>query len=380
MDISSTHGAAVGFMAMLRNAAREALPGASSEAGDRRFALRWRNSLWRNSLWRPGFTVPLVAVAVGVAVIGATAAPYLLTVLTQAGIFAIAILGLNVLVGYTGQISFGHNAFLGIGGYVTALATTEWSLSPWLGLLAGLAVSVVLAVVVGYPTLRLRGHYLAMATFALGIGFYAFAVSSPLFNGYTGIAGIPPFSFGEGLVLNTTREKFALVWIVVLLAVVVTWRLRHYRFGRALRSIAADESTAEALGIDAHRYKIVAFAISGAFASVAGSLYAHTVSFVSPETFSFATILLFFMMLFVGGLGTVWGSLVGALVVIVVPEFMRGLEAWQPTVFGLVLIVILIVRPAGLFAPASGGTSAISTLLSRLRRGPDEQHFSEAVR
>jgi branched-chain amino acid transport system permease protein len=324
------------------------------------------------SLWRAGFTAPLAAMAVGVVGLGVTASPYLLSVLTQAGIFAIAILGLNVLVGYTGQISFGHNAFLGIGAYVTALATTRWSLSPLVGLLTGLVVTAVVAVVVGYPTLKLRGHYLAMATFALGIGFYAFAVSSPLFNGYSGVAGIPPFAIGDWLVLNTTREKFLLVWAVAWVAVIVTWRLRHFRFGRALRSIAADEPTASALGIDVHRYKIVAFAISGAFASVAGSLYAHTVSFVSPETFSFATILVFFMMLFVGGLGTVWGSLVGALVVVVVPELMRDLEAWQPTVFGIALIAILILRPTGLFAPATGGTTAWGALLSRLRRTSGE--------
>lgn len=300
--------------------------------------------------WTGGFVAPFAALLVVVAWGGLGLSAYGLTVMAQIGIFGIVILGLNILVGFAGQISFGHNAFMGVGGYFSALATTQWGLSPIFGVLVGIVVAVIVGVLVGYPTLRLRGHYLALATFALGLAFFNFAVSSPVFSGFMGIAGIPPFSIG-GLTFETLKAKYFLVWGVTLLTVIVTWRLRQLRFGRALRSVAVDESTAKAVGVNVQRYKVIAFVISGVYASVAGSLYAHTVSFVSPETFGFATIVLLFVMLFVGGLGTVWGSLLGAAAGIALPDFLQGFEGWKPSIFALILLVVIIARPVGLLAP-----------------------------
>ncbi|MPZ51785.1 MAG: branched-chain amino acid ABC transporter permease [Acidimicrobiia bacterium] len=317
--------------------------------------------------WTVGFLVPF-AVLVGLIVwAGASFSDYGLTVMAQIGIFAIVILGLNVLVGFAGQISFGHNAFLGLGGYMSALATTQWGLPPILGLVIGVAVSILIGMIVGYPTLRLRGHYLALATFALGLGFYNFAISSPAFNGFMGIAAIPPFSLGPWS-FETLAEKHYLVWVVTLLAVLVTWRLRQMRFGRALRSVAVDEATAQSVGVNVQRYKVVAFVTSGIFASVAGSLYAHTVSFVSPDTFGFSTILLLFVMLFVGGLGTLWGSLLGAAAGIALPDMLRAFEGWNPSIFALILLVVLIVRPMGLLAPLRSNT--VRRLLKPIALGP----------
>lgn len=298
-----------------------------------------------------GFVVRLVVLAVAVGVAGLYGNPYVLSVGSQVAIFAMVTLGLNVLVGYTGQISFGHNAFFGAGGYLSALATTSWGLPPLAAMLLGVGVSIVLAVIVGFPTLRLRGHFLAMATLGVGLGFYSFAVASPIFNGFTGIGGIPPFSVGS-LEFDTSYEKFWLVGGVLLVAIVAAARLRERRYGRALRSVSSDEATAQSIGINVHRTKLSAFVVSAVFASIAGSLYAHTMSYVSPESFGFATILTFFMMLFIGGLGSVWGALLGAFVVTVVPEFVpASVQGWEPTLFSVLLIVVLIVRPAGLFAP-----------------------------
>lgn len=301
--------------------------------------------------WNARFFVPLAVLLAAVGLGATVLSPYGLTTMTQIGIFAIIVLGLNVLVGFAGQISFGHNAFMGLGGYLSALATTQWGLPPLVGMAVGMIVSGALGVVVGYPTLRLRGHYLALATFALGLGFYNFAVSSPVFSGFMGIAGIPAFGVG-GWRAESIVAKYLLVWGFAVLAVILTWRLRQLRFGRALLSIA-DESTAQSVGINVQRYKVIAFVISGMYASVAGSLYAHTVSFVSPETFGFSTIVLLFVMLFVGGLGTVWGSLLGAAAGIALPDLLRGFEGWNPSIFALILLAVIIARPVGLLAPLS---------------------------
>jgi branched-chain amino acid transport system permease protein len=313
------------------------------------------------------FLVPLVAAAVAVAVIGYVGSAYLLTVLIQVATYGLATLGLTILVGYAGQISFGHTVFLGLGGYLSALATTSWGLNPLLGVLAGVLASTVAAVLIGYPTLRLSGHYLAMATFAVALAFYALAARTDLFNGFIGIAGIPPLGIGS-LTFDTLPEKFWLAWTVALLGATAAFRLRHMRFGRAMRTIAGDQATAAGLGIDVLRTKVVALVISAIFCSVAGSLAVHTISFASPESYGFAVIVQLFVMLFVGGLGSVWGALAGALAVIGIPELLGDFSDYEPTVFGIVLIAILILRPVGLLAslPQPGGGSTVARLSRRL--------------
>lgn len=300
--------------------------------------------------WTANFALPLLLLTAVIAYCAFWLTPYGLTVMSQIGIYTIVILGLNILVGYAGQISFGHNAFMGLGAYFSALATTQWGLPPVAGVGIGIVVSAVLGLFVGYPTLRLRGHYLALATFAVGLAFYNFAVSSPIFGGYQGIAGIPAISV-LGFRFASLQQRYLLVWGVTLVAVVIAWRLRQLRFGRALRSIAMDEATAKAVGIDVQRYKVVAFVISAVYGSVAGSLYAHTIGFVSPESFGFATIVLLFVMLFLGGLGTVWGSMVGAAIGVALPDLLSGFEGWNPTIVALIVLVVIMVRPVGLLAP-----------------------------
>ncbi len=309
-------------------------------------------------VWTRGFAGGIVGLVLVVGVAGLYGSPYLLTIGTKVAIFAIVIVGLNLLVGYGGQISFGHNAFFGVGGYTSALATTSWGLSPLIGMVVGVGVAVVLAVVAGFPTLRLRGHFLALGTFAVGLGFYAFAVASPYLNGFSGIGGIPPFSVGS-LAADATYSKFWLCGLFLVIAVIAVAQLREGRWGRALRTVATDEATASSVGINPHRAKLAAFVVSAILASIAGSLYAHTASYVSPESFSFATILTFFMMLFVGGLGSVWGAILGSLIITVVPEVVpASVATWQPTIFGVLLVVLLIVRPSGLLGSTRKGASA----------------------
>jgi branched-chain amino acid transport system permease protein len=303
-----------------------------------------------------------------IALLGLYGSSYALSVGTKVAIYSIVILGLTLLVGYGGQISFGHNAFFGIGGYISALATTSWGLGAVTGLIVAAAITVGLALITGFPTLRLKGHFLALGTFAVGLGFYAFAVASPFFNGFAGIGGIPPFAVG-GLSFDTDFSRFWLCGAFMIVALVAVAHLRGGRWGRALRTVATDEATAQSIGIDVHRAKLTAFVISAVLASVAGSLYAHSASYVSPETFSFSTILTFFMMLFIGGVGSVWGAVLGAVAVTVIPELVpESLANWQPTLFGVLLVIVLIVRPQGLL----GG------LRKSLKRGSPPTASAEA--
>jgi branched-chain amino acid transport system permease protein len=302
--------------------------------------------------WLSGVGAPLVAIVVVLYLVWMYGSDYTLTVLTTVAISAIVVIGLNFLVGYAGQVSFGHTAFYGTGAYMTAMGTTEWGLSPVVAMLCGLGASLLLALVIGLPTLRLRGHYLTMATFAVAIAFYTIVANSDLVHGFQGIGGIPPFGIGswsaEGIV-----AKFIVAWAFCLVAAVLMWKLRFFRFGRALRTLRQDETAAQSMGLNTHRLKVTAFVISAGFASIAGSLFAHTLSYVSPETVSVVVAVNFFTMLFFGGLGTAWGSIAGACVFIVLEQRLSGLEQLQPAVTAGLLIVVLLIRPAGLLAPLS---------------------------
>lgn len=311
------------------------------------------------------FTLAFGLVSLLVCVIGGLGSAYTLTVMAQVGVFGLATLGLTVLVGYAGQISFGHTLFLGLGGYMSALATTSWELSPLVGVAVGIAASVVAAVAIGWPTLKLRGHYLAMATFAVGLAFYAVAADTKVFNGFQGIAGIPPMSI-FGFEFADVVSRYFFVWAVTMLGVLAAWRLRRMRFGRSLRMVARDEAAAAALGIDVRRQKLAAFVASAVFVSVAGSLQVHITPFASPENYSFPVIIQLFVMLFIGGLGSVWGALLGSLIVIGLPELLGGFGNYEPAIYGILLLAILIARPAGLAAPLS--PAARRTLRQRVRR------------
>jgi branched-chain amino acid transport system permease protein len=323
------------------------------------------------TVWTPGFIIGVVLLAATVIVLGLYGSTYILALGSKVAIFAIVILGLVLLVGFGGQISFGQNAFFGIGGYVAALASTSWGLPPLVGVILGALLACVVAAIIGFPTLRLRGHFLALGTFAVGLGFYAFAVSSPVFNGFAGIGGIPPFSIGA-LEFASPFSKFWLCGAVMIVALIAASHFREGRWGRSLRTLSSDEATAQSIGIDVHRTKLTAFVLSALFASVAGSLYSFTASYVSPETFSFATILTFFTMLFIGGVKSVWGALLGSTVVTVIPELVPPvLATWEPTIFAVILVIVLILRPSGILAGKSAPNPFMSKITARFARNGD---------
>ena len=225
---------------------------------------------------------------------------------------------------------------------------------------SGLALALLVALVVGWPTLRLKGHYLAMATLAIGLIVYEIAIQwQSVTQGYMGISGIPPLGI-VGYEIVSDRGKLLALAIAVALASLAAARLRASRFGRALAAIAGSEDAARALGIDVAHYKLAAFLVSAAYAALAGSLFVHVVEFVSPEVFGLHMVVLAFTMLYVGGIGTLGGPILGAVIVSLLPEMFRGFKDYQDLFYGAGLVLLLIYAPKGLAAlgdllPRKGG-------------------------
>lgn len=275
---------------------------------------------------------------------------YLLTVFQLAMIYGIFCIGLNFFMGYTGQASFGQNAFACIGGYGSAILCVQYGWEPALALIASMVVAGVAALLIGYPTLRLRGHYLAMATFSLGLITYDISIHwTDVTQGYMGYSGIPPLGIGN-FTIESERWKLVALVVLMLFGFWISQRMRDSRFGRGLRAISGSENGAAALGIRVPRFKLIAFVVAALYASAAGSLFAHTVGFISPEVFGPQMAIITFTMLYVGGVGTMIGPMVGAIVASLLPEIFRSVGKFQDIAYAVVLLTLLIYAPKGLSA------------------------------
>jgi branched-chain amino acid transport system permease protein len=277
--------------------------------------------------------------------------PYHLHVLIMAGIFAILALSLNLLLGYTGQLSLGHAAFFGIGAYTSALLSLpplEWSF--WLALpAAGLAAGLA-GWAIGRLALKLRGAYFVLVTISFAGVISLVSINwMQLTNGPLGLPGVPPPTLGPW----TLRTKTT-YWYLVLTAAAVAYllcrRLIYSRIGRAFVALRENEPLAESVGIDGTRYLVLAAVVSAAMAGVGGSLYAHYTRFVSPEVFLFSYTVTMVIMVIAGGQGTLAGPMVGALLFTALPEALREAVAWQwqMLAYGLVLILCVFFLPRGI--------------------------------
>jgi len=283
--------------------------------------------------------------------------PYALSTLVLIGIYSIVTIGLCLLMGYAGQISLGQAAFFGLGAYASAILTVRLHWSPWLALPAAALLTGLIALLFGLPMFRLRGHYLAMGTLAFG-----FIVELVLneWKAYTGgpsgLPGIPRLTIA-GTPLRTDMVYYYLVWGFAILALVLGLNIVNSRFGRALRAIRASETAAQSLGIDVARYKLLTFVVSAVYASVAGSLYAHYMIFVSPTAFDFSTSVRLVLMATVGGLASIWGAPLGTALVMLLTLGLRELVPlvggsnsgeFQIIAYGFLLVLIMLYMPAGL--------------------------------
>ncbi len=272
-----------------------------------------------------------------------------LEVMIFAGIFCLVTIGLSLLMGYAGQISLGHAAFLGIGAYSSGILTAKFGMSPWVGIVAGITLSSLVAVVVGIPSLKLKGHYLAMATLGFGeIVFIVFNEEVNLTGGPSGFADIPYLHVGS-FEFSSELTYYILVWSVVLVGLFFALNLIHSRVGRAWKAIHGNELAAEAMGVPTSRYKLKIFVLSSVYASVAGSLYTHYICFLNPSSFDLFWSIKFVMMVIVGGMSSVWGAIIGTVILTYLGnEWLTAFKHFDVLVYGLILLLITMFLPGGI--------------------------------
>jgi len=270
-------------------------------------------------------------------------------IMVFAGIYCLITIGLSLLMGYAGQISIGHAAFFGIGAYISAILTTNYGMNPWVCMLIGMAVAAVVAVLVGAPSLKLRGHYLAMATLAFGIIiFIIFNEETEWTGGPDGMSGIPGLSL-FGFEFDSIESYYYLVWGFVIAAFIFTVNVIQSGTGRALRAIHASEPAAGAMGVDVSRFKILVFVYSAVLASLAGSLYAHYLNFINPSTFDLFFSIKLLIMIALGGMHNIWGAIVGTgLITFLSNEWLHYFEEFEVIVYGAILLFVTVLFPDGL--------------------------------
>jgi branched-chain amino acid transport system permease protein len=276
--------------------------------------------------------------------------PYHLHVLIMAGIFSILALSLNLLLGYTGQLSLGHAAFFGIGAYASALLTLRLEWSFWLGVCAAALAAGIAGWAIGRLALKLRGAYFVLVTISFAGVISLVSINwMDLTNGPLGLPGVPPPELGPWTV-RTKSAYWYLVLAAAALAYLVCQRLVRSRIGRALVALRENEPLAESVGIDSTRYLVLAAVVSAAMAGVAGSLYAHYTRFVSPEVFLFSYTVTMVIMVIAGGQGTLAGPVVGAVLFTALPEALREAMSWQwqMLAYGVVLVLLVFFLPRGI--------------------------------
>lgn len=264
--------------------------------------------------------------------------PYVMQIITSAGINVIMVLGLNLITGVTGQLSLGHAAFMSIGAYVSAIVSVNLGLPFGVAILSGMLFAGISGALFGIPILRLRGDYLAIATLGFGEIVRVILQNTSYVNGALGIYGIPYF---EGMAL--------LVIIVVAFGIWFMHRFEHCRHGLVIRSIREDEIASEMMGVNIGRYKVLSFGVGSAFAGLGGTLHAHFLTQIQPQDFGFMKSIEQLCMVVLGGMGSIFGAVVGAITLSVLPELLREFDKYRMLTYGIVLILFMIFRPQGLF-------------------------------
>ncbi|XVX21886.1 branched-chain amino acid ABC transporter permease [Actinomycetota bacterium] len=292
----------------------------------------------------PWFALAVVAATIALPFINSS--PYVIRIGTDALIFIMLAVGLNIVVGYCGLLDLGYAAFFAIGAYTSGLITTRLGWPVWASLPFVIVAAVIAGLVIGGPTLRLRSDYLAIVTLGFGEIIRITANNLDITGGPNGLYGIPDFgSFG-------LRNDVATYWVsavVVALGVIASARIGRGRLGRAWRFVREDEDAAEAMGIHTYKVKFAAYIAGAIWGGIAGILFSVHQSAISPMSFNFLWSALILMAVVLGGMGSTPGVVIGALVISLLPELLRGAENWRYLIFGVLLIVVMIFRPEGLW-------------------------------
>jgi branched-chain amino acid transport system permease protein len=328
-------------------------------------------------------------------------ATYYMTQITMAAYYALVVIGLCLLMGYAGQVSLGHAGFFAIGGYTVAYLTTvnllayrdtgllrtlhalglvvQWrdlygaeilSFASWPAFFAALILAGLIAFLIGIPVIRLKGHYLAMATLGFGLIVYRIVLGTRSFGQADGLSNVPPFRLLDGLQVNGRSlfrvQNYYIAWVVVLVAMVLALNLVHSRVGRALRSIHQSEEAAHSLGVDTYRYKLATFVLSAVFAALGGILLTHYNGSIGPSEVTVMKSVRYVAIVAVGGMANLWGALVMGILLNFLS--LRGVfGTYDDAVFGAILIVIMLFAPQGLLRVPNW--RAVSSLLPRRSHG-----------
>lgn len=280
---------------------------------------------------------------------------YLLHILIISGIYIILTLSLNLILGYTGIPALGHIAFACVGAYTSSLLALNYGISPWIGLFIGACFASILGLVIGFPSMRLKGDYLALATFGFGVIVYSISKNwVDLTRGPMGLPGIPGFSV-FGFQFSGVWAYLILVMVFVFITTFIINRIVDSPFGRNLRSIREDEIASLSIGKNINKYKLIVFVVGAFFAGIAGSLYAHYITFIDPSSFTVMESIAVLLMVVFGGMGNIKGSFIGALILVIFPELLRFLgmpssvaAPLRQMIYGLLLIVLMLKRPQGI--------------------------------
>lgn len=287
---------------------------------------------------------------------------YWIGILTQTGIYLLAVLGVCILTGFTGLFSFGHAGFMAIGGYVSAIAVKIYGLPLPVGLLLGTAAATLLGVIIGTPTLKLRGDYFLIATLGIGEAIRMILENWEFVGGAKGMTDV-----GRGV-------TFPLVLALDVLVVILLVHFLHSKHGRSCVAIRENETAALAMGIHVARYKVLAMGISCALAGLAGALLGHYMNYLQPAMFSSVKSNELLIMVIMGGFGSLTGSIISTLILVPLPEFLRAggnIQEWRMVIYGLLVVLIILFKPTGLmgyreFSP-SGCVRFVKDLPRRLR-------------
>ncbi|MDS0527949.1 branched-chain amino acid ABC transporter permease [Clostridium sp. SHJSY1] len=262
---------------------------------------------------------------------------YYTGIITLSLIYIILAVSLNLIVGFTGQLSLGHAGFMSIGSYISAVITTKAHMPFIISIIIGAVVACIFAALIGYPTLKLTGDYFAITTLAFGEIIRIIIMNIDAIGGARGLSGIPK------------KTTFTVAFIFMILTVIVIYNIIHSSQGRAMLSVRENEIAAQSMGINAFKYKMMAFIIGAFFAGIAGGLYSHYMSYIQPTTFDFNQSINYLTYVVFGGMGSLSGSVIATVVLTFLPELLRGLGEFRMIIYPLALIILMLFRPQGLF-------------------------------
>ena len=273
---------------------------------------------------------------------------YLTTIMINCALYGTLALSLNLMTGLLGITSLGHAAFYGLGAYTAALLATKFQVNFLLTFVAGAVVAAVVALILGFPIMRVNGRQLAIITLGFCEIIRILELNwMDLTNGPLGIKGIPTFSL-FGIQFKSVYSKYIVALVMLVLTYFIVSSIERSRTGRAIRAIRDNDIAAEAMGINVYYYKILIFSISAAIAGMAGAYYAQYISYIGPQLFTFDQSILILSMVILGGIGSLPGSILGAVLLSSVPELLRGFSEYRQVIYGLVIILMMVLKPNGM--------------------------------